>query len=147
MSKESQSIKENANRHTGRILRLHKWPHSLLFTWYLHAFTHSFSDSLLQLHDLKVNSVLHGLLEDWKISSPSRRGQGNDVSGSHHARGREQIFFLGFNTVSSARRWGPGLKACQRPSDPESTDEVFLASGGGLQLILPCRKVQQLWCG
>lgn len=65
------------------------------------------------------------------------------MGGSHHPWGREQIFLLGFYTVSSARSWGPALKACQGPSDTESTDEVLLASGGGL----PCRKVQQLWCG
>lgn len=71
------------------------------------------------------------------------------MGGSHHARGMEQIFFLGFYIVSSARRWGPGFKACQRPSDPESTDEVLLASGEGLQLILPLQKgsAAVVWVG
>lgn len=66
MSKESQSIKENANRHIGRLLRLHKLPHVIACIsvyMYLHASTHSFSDSLLQLPDLEVNSELQELLE------------------------------------------------------------------------------------
>lgn len=87
---------------------------------HLHAFTHSFSDSLLQLHDLKVNSELQGSLEGWEISSPRRWGQGKEWVGHiiHGAGNWLFFFFLGFYPVSSASRWGASFESLSETIRP-----------------------------